>query len=104
VGNASAKAVAIDPSSQRAYVATEGAGIAAFDAATLAGVDPPTVSQVTATSVHVAGDVDPGPVGSAGTTAHFEYLAAGETTPTSTPNQGSFRTRTTPSAWWPTTA
>jgi hypothetical protein len=67
----------VDPSG-RLFVPGGGAGLIVFIPAVQPGVEPPTVSAITPTSLHVETEVDPG--GVAETSMHFEYRAEGAAT------------------------
>lgn len=75
ISSASTRGMAIDGSTHRMYVQTDGSavGVQVFDPAVSPGVDAPALSAITTEGAHVEASVAPGNVV---TTAHFEYCLA----------------------------
>ena len=84
--------IAIDPDRDRLYILNNASGyIDTYVLAPYAGVEAPSVSEITTTGLHVSTEVDPGEDEGGGvpdeSTVHFEYRLVGEEGWTSTPNQ-----------------
>lgn len=78
--------LAVDPGSGRLYGYTS-SSINVYDPAIWPGAEGLTVSDVTAHSVHVSAEVDPGTPLPSGSEAHFEYSADGGANWKSTPSE-----------------